>query len=183
MAVARLRCRRGLDVEHRGQRIVLDRRVLLEKGHLLHRRPAPIDEMVGAVRHPSGLRASPIGLEALVGAVATLSRFDPGEFHPAAGYRVPIDVALELRDVDPVNRIVMRFGEACLNHAFRQVGDINGTNAAAATRESGRERQGGERKEAGEKNLAVRHRHPGPNRSETEITPDDRIRAILVTLR
>jgi len=116
MAVAGSRRRRRLDVEHRRQGIVLDRRVLLEKSHLLHWRAAPIDEMIGAAGHAGGFRAGPIGLEALIGAIAALGRFDPGELDPAAGDCVPIDVALELRDVDPVDRVVMRPRKACLNH-------------------------------------------------------------------
>ena len=149
MAMAGLRGRRGLDVEHRRQGVVLDRRVLLEKGHLLHRRAAPIDEMIGAVRHARGFCAGPIGLEALVGAIAALGRLDPGELDAAAGDCVPIDVALELGDVDPVDRIVMRLGKAGLNHACRKVGDINGPRAAAATRQQQPRAQGRGRRRSG----------------------------------
>ena len=106
MPMAGLRRRRRLDVEHRRQRVVLDRRVLLEIGHLLQRRPAPVDEMIGAVRHSGRLRAGPVGLEARVGVIAAFGRLDPGELDAAVGDRVPVDVALELGDVDAVDRVV-----------------------------------------------------------------------------
>ena len=108
MPMAGLRRRRRLDVEDRRQRVALDRGVLLEIGHLLHWRPAPIDEMIGAARHSGRFRARPIGLEARVGVIAALGRLDPGELDAAARDRVPVDVALELGDVDAVDRVVGR---------------------------------------------------------------------------
>ena len=106
MQVTGLRRRGRLDVEHWRQGVVLDRRILLEPAYLLERRPAPIDEMIGAVRNACRLRPGPVGLEALVGAIAALRRLDPGELDAAICDRIPVDVSLELGDVDAVNRIV-----------------------------------------------------------------------------
>src|SRR5277367_6059070 len=50
MAMAGLRSRRRLDIEHRRQAVVFDRHVLLEPGHFLAGRAAPINKMIGAVR-------------------------------------------------------------------------------------------------------------------------------------
>src|ERR1700735_2303857 len=66
---------------------------------------------------PAGFRPGPIALKTLVGAIAALGRLDPGELDSAAGDCVPIDVALELRYVDPVDRIVVRLGKARPNRA------------------------------------------------------------------
>src|SRR5260370_21905624 len=96
MAVAGSRRRRRLDVKHRRQGIVLDRRILLEKSHLLHWRTTPIDEMTGPVRHARGFRAGPISLGALLGAIPALGRLDPGEPRPPPADRVPINDALAL---------------------------------------------------------------------------------------
>src|SRR5580704_17116409 len=56
----------------------------------------------------SGLGPLPVRLEARVGAVAALGRLDPGEFDAAVGDRVPIDIALELGNVDAVDRVILR---------------------------------------------------------------------------
>ena len=154
MPVAGPRSRRRLDVEHRRQRVVLDRGVLLEKGHLLHRRPAPVDEMIGAMRHARRLRPGPVGLEALVGVIAALGRLDPGELDAAARDRVPVDVALELRDVDAVDRIVPR-----MRHIV--VDEPQGVAAApGASRKQRRERKSGACESPVDQKLAVRHHRP-----------------------
>ena len=153
MPMAGLRCRGRLDIEDRRQRIVLDRGVLLEIRHLLQRRPAPIDEMIGAVRHSGRFCAGPIGLKARVGVIAPFGRLDPGELDATVGDRVPVDVALELGDVDAVNRVVGRPRQIRTER-------IEGADAAAATRERGGERERDSAQHAGNENLAVRHRQP-----------------------
>ena len=170
MAVAGRGGRRRLDVEHRRQGVVLDRRVLLEKGHLLDRRPAPVDEMIGAVRNAGGLGAGPVGLEMLIEAIAALGRLDPGEFDAAIGDRVPVDVALELGDIDAVDRVVLGVG-------IIQTDDIQGAAAAAApaTRQRGGKRERDGDQSAGSEKLAVRHHRPVKIAPRTVVSPDNRL--------
>ena len=68
------------------------------------------------------------------GAIAALGRLDPGELDAAVGDRTPVDVALELGNVDPVDRVVMRLGITRVNHTPGKVGDIHRASAATATR-------------------------------------------------
>ena len=117
MPVAGPRGRRRLDVEHRRQRVGLDRHVLLET------RPSP-RSAAGTNRRNDRRRAArrppwrrPVGLEALVGVIAALGRLDPGELDAAVGDRVPVDLALVLRDVDAVDRIVARCGIVVVDEA------------------------------------------------------------------
>ena len=184
MPVAGPRSRRRFDVEHRRQRVVLGRGVLLEKGHFLHRRPAPVDEMIGAVRHARRLRPGPVGLEALVGVIAALGRLDPGELDAAARDRVPVDVALELRHVDAVDRIVPRMRQIAVDKS-------QGVAAApGASRKQRRKRNSGAGESPVDQKLAVRHHRPvniapagvvATRRSSFAV--DGQTRAIPVTLR
>ena len=130
MAVAGRGGRRRLDVEHRRQGVVLNRRILFEPAHLLDRRPAPVDEMIGAVRNAGSLCAGPVGLKTLIEAIPALGRLDPGEFDAAIGDRVPIDVPLELGDIDAVDRVVLGVG-------VTQADGIQGADGAPATRQQG----------------------------------------------
>ena len=125
--------RRRLDVEHRGQGVVLDRHVLLEPGDFLARRAAPVDEVIGAARHAGRLGARPVGGESLVGVIAALGRLDPGESDAAGGHRAPVDIPLIFRDVDAVDRVVAGLRVTLV--------EIERANPGAAAGEAERQRE------------------------------------------
>ena len=168
MPMAGLRRRRRLNIQDRRQRVALDRGVLLEIGHLLHWRPAPIDEMIGSAWDSGRFRARPIGLEARVGVIAAFGRLDPGKFDAAARDRVPVDVALELGYVNAVDRVVGRPRQIRAERIQR-------THAAAATRERDGERKRTCAQDTGNEILAVRHRQPVKIAPRTVVSPDDRV--------
>src|SRR5271154_6676057 len=83
----------------------------------------------------SGLGPLPVRLKARVGAVAALGRLDPGEFDPAVGDRVPIDIALELGHVDAVDRVVLRLEMVARKDVAREDPVRFQRAGAAATRD------------------------------------------------
>ena len=121
-------------VEHGRERVVLDRRILFEDLDLLERRAAPIDEVIGAMGDAGGLGPLPVCLEARV-RVATLGRLDPREFDAAAGDRVPVNIPLELRHVDAVDRVVLWLEMAARRDIAREDRFRFQRAVAAATRD------------------------------------------------
>ena len=144
-----------LDVEHRGQGVGLDRHMLFEPGHFIHRRSAPINEVISAASNADLFGAGPIGLEALVGTIAALGGLDPDELDAAVLHRVPVDIPLIFRDVDPLDRIVPRFGQ--IEVEFGLPFDIFGDAAGGAACQDR-----GERRDEAETREGAKRRHIQP---------------------
>ncbi len=138
---AGLRMAVPLHVQHRrqGGRIVGD--VLLEPVHLLLGRAAPEHEVVGTARHARLAGRVPVGAEAVVDMVAALRRLDEGELGAGGADRGPVDVALPLRDVDPLDRMALgaRDARMGLGVAVRRVEVVVGRAGREARQERRRE--------------------------------------------
>jgi hypothetical protein len=142
-----------LNVEHGRQRVAVRRHVQHEPQRLLMRRPAPIDEMIGAARDAGPLGGVPIVEELGIEMVAALGRLDEGELHAGVTGFLPIDVTLPVGHVDALDRHGVSG-----RHAVMRLGVLQGERerGAATCRADNGERHGQDRK------LAIELRHESP---------------------
>jgi hypothetical protein len=64
--------------------------------------------VIGPARHSGGRSSLPVVIEAVVDVIAALRYFKIGEADVGVAYAGPVDIALVLGDVDPLNRQRMR---------------------------------------------------------------------------
>jgi hypothetical protein len=60
--------------------------------------------VVGAARHAGALRRVPVLAKLRIKVVAAFRRFNKGEFDACLADLIPVDVALVVGDVDPLDR-------------------------------------------------------------------------------
>ncbi len=124
------------EIEHRRQRIWVRGHVQHEPQRLLMRRPAPIEEMVGAPRHARVLRALPILEELRIEMIAAFGGLDEGEPRAGGAGLRPIDFALPGGDIDALHRHGVG---RC--HAFMRLGVGQPACAGGERARTGRKQQ------------------------------------------